>query len=265
MNKKNLDYLKEGLKYTGFGTSLNGELEKNVQSLQPEFRLSLQMPHHNSTMDYTLHFRRSDQSDMYFFNKYDATLKPDDSAKEVSQTFYINKNSGITAKEAYNLLNGRSVHKDLVNAENQPYRAWLQLDPQAQDQQGNHKVKQFHENYGFNLEKTLKQFAIKEMEDPQQKERLLRSLGRGNLQQVTALQDGLETKRFIEASPQYKTINVFDEQMKPVKRETILKQEPSQEAAVSQKQSAQRKDTKQELLAEDRQELKPARRKGLGM
>ncbi|WP_162055587.1 hypothetical protein [Pontibacter pamirensis] len=129
MNEKNLEYLKEGLKYMGFGTNLNGELEKNVQSQQPEFRLSLQIPHHSSNMDYTLHFRRPDQSDMYFFNKYDATLKPDDSAKEASQTFYINKNSGITAKEAYNLLSGRSVHKELVNQENQPYRAWLQLDP----------------------------------------------------------------------------------------------------------------------------------------
>ncbi|PRY03677.1 hypothetical protein CLV24_13925 [Pontibacter ummariensis] len=256
MNEKNLDYLKEGLKYMGFGTNLNAELERQVQSQQPEFRLSLQLPHHNSTMDYTLHFRRSDQSDMYFFNKYEATLKPDDSARQVSQTFYINKNSGITAKEAYNLLNGRSVHKDLVNTESQPYKAWLQLDPQAQDQQGNHKVKQFHENYGFDLEKTLRQFAIKELEDPQQKERLLRSLERGNQQQVTAVQNGQETKRFIEASPQYKTINVFDEQLKPVKRETILRQEPQQ---------AQRKETKQELLAEGQQELKPVRRKGLAI
>ncbi|MCC9137511.1 hypothetical protein ACFSKU_15400 [Pontibacter silvestris] len=261
MNEKNLNYLKEGLKYQGFGTSLNAELERQVQSQQPEFRLQLQVPHHSSTMDYTLHFRRSDQADMYFFNKYDATLKPDDSAQERSQTFYINKNSGITAKEAYNLLGGRSVHKELVNQENQPYKAWLQLDPTIKDQHGNHKVRQFHENYGFDLEKTLKQFAIRELEDPQQKERLLRSLERGNLQQVTALQDGQEAKRFIEASPQYKTINVFDEHMKPVKRENILKEEPNQETAVRQQQ----KEKKQELPSEDQPEQKRPRRKGMAI
>ena len=264
MNEKNLDYLKEGLKYMGFGTSLNGELERQVQSQQPGFQLQLQMPHHNSTLDYTLHFRKSDQSDMYFFNKYDATLKPDDSAKEVSQTFYIHKNSGITAKEAYNLLGGRSVHKELVNQENQPYKAWLQLDPTVKDQQGNHKVKQFHENYGFDLEKTLQKFHINELQDPQQKERLLRSLERGNAQQVTALQDGQEAKRFIEASPQYKTINVFDEQMKPVKRESILRQDPKQ-AAVTQQQSAQQKEKRQDLPSEDQPEQKRSRRKGIGM
>ncbi|WP_162055588.1 hypothetical protein [Pontibacter pamirensis] len=116
-------------------------------------------------------------------------------------------------------------------------------------------MRQFHENYGYDLEKTLKQFAIRELEDPQQKERLLRSLGRGNLQQVTALQDGQEAKRFIEASPQYKTINVFDEHMKPVKRETILREE----------HQAQRKETRRDLAAEDQPEQRRTHRKGMTM
>lgn len=261
MNEKNLDYLKEGLKYMGFGTSLNGALEKYLQGQQPEFRLGLQLPYHNSTMDYTLHFRRSDQSDMYFFNKYDATLRPDDSAREISQTFYINKNSGITAKEAYNLLSGRSVHKELVNQENQPYRAWLQLDPKEKDQQGNHKVKQFHENYGFDLEKTLQKFHINELEDPQQKERLLRSLERGNQHLVTAKEEGYEVKRYIEASPQFKTINVYNEQRHLAKRETIQKQDTE----VRQAHQAPQKGTRQDLAAQDQPEEKRSQRKGLAI
>jgi hypothetical protein len=261
MNEKNLEYLKEGLKYMGFGTSLNAELERQVQRQQQEFRLSLQVPHHSSTIDYTLHFRRSDQSGMYFFNKYEATLKPDDSAREVSQTFYINKNSGITAKEAYNLLNGRSVHKELVNQENQPYRAWLQLDPTVKDQQGNPKVRQFHENYGFDLEKTLQKFHIKELEDPQQKERLLRSLERGNQHLVTAKEEGYEVKRYIEASPQFKTINVYNEQRHLAKRETIQKQDTAERQAPQ----AQRRETKQDLSSEDKPEEKQSRRKGMAI
>jgi hypothetical protein len=63
----------------------------------------------------------------------------------------------------------------------------MQLGPCQKDQQGSHKVSQFYENYGYDLEKTLQQFAIREMEAPQQKERLLRSLQRVNAQQVTAL------------------------------------------------------------------------------
>ncbi|MFT2010991.1 hypothetical protein ACMA1I_20125 [Pontibacter sp. 13R65] len=263
MNQNNLDYLKEGLKYTGFGTNLHEELEKNVREQKPDFELKLQKPYFDSTVDYTLHFRRSDQSDLYFFNKYEATLKPDTSARETSQTFYINKNSGITAREAYNLLNGRSVHKELVNAEGQPYKAWLQLDLGEKDQHGNHKVKQYHENYGFDLEKTLQQYALKELQDPEQKERTLHSLQKGNTLQVTAQQDGQEVKRFIEASPQYKTINVYDEHMKPVKRETI-QQEAIPAESVKQ-QASTKKSQQQDVVSEEKQEMKKSRKKGMSI
>ncbi|WP_114782326.1 hypothetical protein [Botryobacter ruber] len=265
MNQNNLDYLKEGLKYMGFGTNLNEELEKNVREQKPEFQLQMQKPYFNSTMDYTLHFRRSDQNDMYFFNKYDATLKPDTTAEKLSQTFYVNKNSGITSREAYNLLNGRSVHKELVNAEGQPYKAWLQLDLGEKDQHGNHKVKQYHENYGFDLEKTLKQYAIKELQDPEQKEQMMRYLQKGNTLQVTALQEGQEVKRFIEASPQYKTINVFDEHMKPVKRETFQQKQEVTPAESVKQQSAPKKSQQQDVVAEEKQEMKKSRKKGMSI
>ncbi|MCC9138679.1 hypothetical protein ACFSKU_14845 [Pontibacter silvestris] len=74
---------------------------------------------------------------------------------------------------------------------------------------------------------------------------------------MTALVEGQETKRFIEASPQYKTINVFGEHMKPVKREAILRQEPKQETKVRQQQK-----TKQGLPAKIQQEQKRSRREG---
>ncbi|TXK31122.1 hypothetical protein FVR03_19985 [Pontibacter qinzhouensis] len=265
MNQNNLDYLKEGLKYMGFGTNFNEELEKHVQRQQPEFQLTMQKPYFDSTMDYTLHFRRSDQSDMYFFNKYEATLKPDTSARETSQTFYVNKNSGITSREAYNLLNGRSVHKELVNAEGQHYKAWLQLDLGEKDLHGNHKVRQYHENYGFDLEKTLNQYNIKELQDPEQKEQMLRYLQKGNTLQVTALLEGQEVKRFIEASPQYKTINVYDEHMKPVKRETIQQKQETSPAASVKQEHAPKKSQQQDVVVEEKQEMKKSRRKGMSI
>jgi hypothetical protein len=61
--------------------------------------------------------------------------------KILSQTIYLNKGRGITIKEAYNLLNGRSIHKDLSNKEGQKYQAWLQLDFKQIDNNGNYKNK----------------------------------------------------------------------------------------------------------------------------
>ncbi|MBB6611820.1 hypothetical protein H7F15_12285 [Pontibacter sp. Tf4] len=250
MNTQNLDYLKEGLRYLGFGNSLYEELEKNITAQAREFELKAHIPYYKSAVDYTLHFRKSDQSEMYFFNKYEALYRNMDPAQDKRQTFYIHKNNGITAREAYNLLNGRAVFKELVNAEGQPYKAWVQLDMRAKDQSGNYKVRQFHENYGYDLEKTLKQFYIMEILDPEQKAQLLRSLQKGNRQQVTALEGGNEVKRLIEANPRFKTINVYNEQHHQVMRETITRygvklennlkqQEPRQEPTL-EKQLAKR-------------------------
>ena len=41
MNQKNLDYLKEGLKYLGFGEGLNEKLTENVSQQKDQFQLKL--------------------------------------------------------------------------------------------------------------------------------------------------------------------------------------------------------------------------------
>jgi hypothetical protein len=66
-----------------------------------------------------LQFRKSDNSDMYFFNSYEASLQRSNSER-VNQTFYLNKGKGVTTKEAFNLLDGRAVHKELTNRDNVP-------------------------------------------------------------------------------------------------------------------------------------------------
>ncbi|PTX15104.1 hypothetical protein C8N40_109202 [Pontibacter mucosus] len=259
MNTKNLDYLKDELKYTGFGEQLYGDLEQQLRAQAPQFQLQLQLSYHNGTVDHTLHFRRSDQTDRYFFNKYEATLRSPDPEQDRSHTFYINRNGGITTKEAYNLLQGRAVYKELLNAENQPYKAWVQLDLKNREPSGNYKVKQYHDNYGYDLEKTLQRFHIRELQDPQQKELLLYSLRKGNQHPVTALEEGYEVRRFIEASPQFKTINVYNEQRHQVMRETIQRQEPRQQMDTKQREEAPAEKLKEE--ADKRQ----SRRKGMSV
>lgn len=216
MNQKNFEYLKDGLKYLGFGEGLNNKLAEELASGKPEFQINTQNEYGRDKVGYKLDFRKSDQSDMYFFNKYSASFKPEGNDSEKSQTFYIKKNSGITAKEAYNLLNGRSVNKDLTNAEGQPYNAWMQIDFKQQDDKGNNKIKMYSQGYGYDLDKELSKHPIKELNEPTTKERLMQSLERGNLHQVTFVRGDREDKMFIEANPQFKTLNVFDDKLKKV-------------------------------------------------
>ncbi|MGB4400562.1 MAG: hypothetical protein WBJ10_14410, partial [Daejeonella sp.] len=130
-------------------------LEKNIRDEKNEFQLKIEIPHFNNKMDYTLHFKKSDSKDMYFFNRYDASLQNGKPEMDKNQCFYINKGNGVTAKEAFNLLEGRSVHKELVNKDGEKYNAWLKLDFENFDERGNSKLKQFTDKYGYDLEKNL--------------------------------------------------------------------------------------------------------------
>jgi hypothetical protein len=239
MNSQNLEFLKKTLLNLGFGEKLNKDLEQQIAAKSPEFNLQTQHEFNQKMIDYTLHFKAGDNHEMYFFNKYDATINhKDDPAKNINQSFYINKGSGITAKEAFNLMEGRAVHKQLYNLEGQKYQAWLTLDKDNLTEAGNQKIKHYHENYGFDLEKVIAGKGIKELEEPKPKDELMYSLKKGNAQQITVGGDDGDKKYFIAANPQFKTVDLYDHQMKKIKREELL--EPGQKTAKSLKQREQK-------------------------
>jgi hypothetical protein len=267
MDDQNAKYLNDRLFYLGFGEKLSAELEKNMKAGKEQFQLPVQgeftKGDQKKVVDYTIDFSKSKESDMYFLNKYQATLKNDDPEKERSQTFYINKGSGVTAKEAYNLLEGRAVHKKLTNREGEPYEAWLQLQEKKEDN-GHHKVQQFHSAYGYDLEKSLAKHPIKELGDPDQKERLIKSLEKGNLQQVTYTRNEKEEKMLLEANPKDRNVIVYDAQM--VKQFQGIKEHQGEKTGVSKSQddnsSEKKKSDRKEVLDEpDAKEKKAKGRK----
>lgn len=263
MNVKNLEFLKESLKYLGFGEKLNADLENKIKEQPADFKLSIPGEFTKGDVkervDFTLDFKKSDQTDMYFFNRYQATLKNDDPEKEKSQTFYITKNSGITAKEAYNLLSGRAVNKDLENKEGQPFNAWVQLDFNEKDKNDNFKVKQYHQGYGYDLDNVLKRYPIKEQFNEEDKAKLMKSLEKGNIQQVTFIREGKEEKMFVSANPQYKTLDLYDSKMEK-KYQGIEKK---------QKQDSDKSEEKKETVKQDAEEesegKRKSKRKGVGV
>lgn len=240
MNQKNFEYLRDQVKFTGFGEGLENELKEKMQKQSPQFLLFHQGSFGKDETVSTLHFRRSDQSDMYFFNKYDLTLKQENKPEIMNQTFYLNKDHNITLKEAYNLMNGRSVNKDLTNKEGQIYNAWIKLDMKETDQNGNYKIKQFHQNYGFDLKKALSKHSIKELSNEQDKSALLNSLHKGNRQAVTFIQNGNEQRHFIEANPQFKSVTIYDGNMQRLNSKQSKEEKQSQGESSSAKQDTKK-------------------------
>jgi hypothetical protein len=247
MNEQNLEYLEKNLKYLGFGDKLNAQFRAQLQLGLSEFKLSTESSFSDNKLKAELYFRKSENSEMYFFNRYSASLTNEREKTLREQTFYVNHcASDITLKEAFNLLEGRSVHKEMTNKDGQKYHAWLQLDFDNQNQHGNNELKQYHQNYGFDLEKTLAKYPIRDLQEEESKKMLLTSLYKGNLAGIIVDNYGKEEKVFISANPQMKAINVYDSEMKKIfQRE--MKMENKQELG---------QELKKELTPENKQEQK---------
>jgi len=247
MNEKNFEYLRDQIKYTGFGEALESQLKEKMQKEEPNFTLTHNAQYGNDTAKATLNFKKSDQSDIYFFNSYKVELQKENSKEALEQTFYINKGSNITMKEAYNLMEGRSVNKDLTSKEGEVYNSWVQMDFKQSESNGNFKLNHYHQNYGYDLEAALSKHPIKELETPKYKEDLINSLKKGNLQSATFLKEGNEIKQYIEASPQFKTINIYDNNMKRIDNRKAQEEKQSESQHTSEKQS----NKKQNQTADD--------------
>jgi hypothetical protein len=248
MNEKNFDYLKDNIKYMGFGEKQNDVLEEHLKQGKESFQLKFNTEVNKKPFEALLQFRKSDKSDMYFFNSYHASLERSNGEK-MEQTFYLNNGKGVTAKEAYNLLEGRAVFKELSKKAGDPYKAWIQLDFENKDKNNNNEVKQYHENYGYDLKAAVGKFAIAELDGGEKEKALMQSLQKGNIQSVTFGANGDSKKMFIEANPQYKTVTLYDNQMKRMQKEDL-----------SQYHSLQHSKG-QEVKQEQKEELKPDKKK----
>lgn len=246
MNTENLAFVKDNFKYLGMPEHLGADFEKAIKDQPETVTLTARIEHYNSNLDMTLHLKKGNE-DMYFLNKYDATLSNGQPDQDKTQAFYLDNGRGITAKEAFNMLEGRAVFKELRTKEKEPYQAWLQIDFESpKNENNNYSLHKYGANYGYDLEKSLTRFNIKDLENPEAKEKLIKSLEKGNLQQVTTEKDGQASKHYISANPQYKTINVYNENQKLIRREGLLKTNPGdtkkdQKNGKTEKQATEKK------------------------
>jgi hypothetical protein len=268
MDAENLQYLQDNLKYMGFGEKQNETLKNHLKEGKESFQMVYKAEINKKNFEAVLHFRKSDNSDKYFFNSYDAMLERTNGDK-MEQAFYLNKGKGVTAKEAYNLLEGRAVYKELSNKAGEPYHAWIQLDFDNKDKHDNYEVKQYHENYGYDLKESIGKYAVAELDGGDKEKSLLQSLQKGNVQSVTIDDNGKALKLFVEANPQYKTVTLYNEKMQRMNQEqrmelqvkTEMKQKQSIKQEVKQgEEKNKKKEMKQTPVTEEGKE-KPKRNK----
>ncbi len=69
----------------------------------------------------------------------------------------------IHLKEAFNLLQGRSVFKEITPLKDEKYFAWIQLNFREKESDGNYKITKFRSYRGFDLGPILTRYPILEL------------------------------------------------------------------------------------------------------
>jgi hypothetical protein len=211
--EQNSQSLHQQVRRAGF-TNLAAKIDEQIKQGQQQFSLPVSYYiNDKERLNHQLSFVK-DQSGTYHFEGYKTNLYNESKPNEQRQQYFNMKNGyEINTTEAYNLLAGRAIKKN---------GTWMQLDFNDKDANGNFRMKEFHSGYGYNLEKVLQQLPLKELLNESEANKLHDALKNGNRVAVSFIKNGNEQRYYIEANPQFKSVNIYDEHARKITLNTAL-------------------------------------------
>ncbi|HXJ99138.1 MAG TPA: hypothetical protein VNJ50_09840, partial [Gelidibacter sp.] len=215
---KQMNYLAKQMMYLGFAlsndqkTTLEDKIKSNDKSFSMDF--TSDKTNFGNKMDYKINFNRGDKGGV-FLNNYETTLTKKN-GDVLTHKFAVNQQNNITAKEALNLMEGRAVKTQLANKENGELSpAFIKLNFNEKTDYGNFKIEVYNENYGVNTAKIVDKSPLK-FEKEEYRENTIKALEKGNIVKAKMEIDSKESKGFAVLNPQYKMINLYDQNMRRI-------------------------------------------------
>ena len=210
------DYLKNQLKYLGFGEheKLHKDLEKGIKGKNQEFEIKTAsdkgLP--GNQIDFSLKFNKTENGGV-FLNAYQAKLNRED-GQELTHNFPVTRENTFTAKEALNLLEGRSVKIEFHNPKSdQSETAFVQFNfDEPKTEKGNFMFQNFYKNYGIDTDKIVEKANLI-FDKPEYRENTIKSLEKGNIVKVKFEIDDQVVEGKAVLNPQYKNLNLYDSEM----------------------------------------------------
>lgn len=221
-NKKSLEYQ---LSESGFHDSYSKVLELMKQE-QSQFSVPVSYYiSEKEKIDHSLYFLKQPEGG-YKFDGFRSILE-NYSTPYFRSTHYFKyeKSESFNVDQAYNLLLGRAVFKN---------NSWKQFNLNDKDLSDNYRVKEFPQAYGYNIEKKLKDLPLN-ISDQVEFSSLVASLKDGERKEAVVLKDSKEQKIFIEANPQYKSLNIYNENLKKIRLNDILENKKSEDVKLHEK------------------------------
>lgn len=210
----NLQFLSSELKKVGFNVEMEGSLKRMINQNLPEFHLRY-ADVENRNAHYVVHFKKIPETDLYYFEKFDAISRPSlDSLLNGDvncqrQTFHVHDNLKINAAEAERLVNGKAIFRR-VNGND----AWLMRD--------NLSMRDQLKFVEFDLESKLLKLPIKEKEDANKYQAVIATLKNGKTKEVTLIINDAPVKYMLEAAPDKNEVYVLDKDKVLVDTDKLL-------------------------------------------
>jgi hypothetical protein len=222
MNVKNYQFLTESLNALGFSDKLNDALKTKMNLDMDSFELKASGVFGKDQMTYAVKVekgkaREDGGEQFYFMNGVKATMIKED-AQIQSHDFRLFNQRGFNAKEMYNLLDERPVHKTFKNTQGELVGSWTRIDFSSLDENGNGQERRyFDEQTNFQLAKEVGKLNLV-FANREEKEGLLKDLRSGDLVEVSIKRDGRMEKAYVGVPLQISGVRLYDANMKEIKR-----------------------------------------------
>lgn len=205
--ERNFNSINEKVQRIGF-PDLSEKIKNHIGKGQENFSLPLSYYiNEKEKINHTLCFSKNAEGHFELYG-FKSSLQ-NNSAPEDSREYYFKNGleNNFKLNEVYNLLSGRSVEHN---------QSWFQLDFNDKDSSGNYHLKEFRNEYAYDLEKTLKAVPLKEISNPYEMEKLKYALRQGDRASALLIKNGRENQIYIEANPQFKSLNIYDHEFRKV-------------------------------------------------
>jgi len=215
--RKHAEQLNQQLSRLGFGSEIPVVDHVQHRNATPQNFTMHQKP--GQHMDVSVQYKMGEDG-LQAISGYEARLRVGGDIRR--QYFPVDSGRAFNADEAFNLLSGRAVNRQFVNAEGGVSSQWVELDMTAKDTKGNYLYRQFGERYGFNIGEALKDLPLKTGMLADERVTLGQQLQRGERAKTVLRKGGKDITCYVEADPANKSLRFFNSDQVPVKKEDIL-------------------------------------------
>ncbi|RDC54348.1 hypothetical protein DU508_21745 [Pedobacter chinensis] len=243
MNEKNFEYLKKLLDNLGFGTRLNGVLQQALEKGFNTFTLGLNNSYlseesrilgtpNKDIVKYRLNFAKSKNSDSVFLNDYQVFLFKPLEITPRSHAFDLERDHRITALQAYRLLSGFSIQKDVFlsrregiepnEAQPESKKLWLKINLDVIDAYEQHPLRKFYPEYGYDLGASIDKYPFTNLSSGPIREMALQDLAKGKLFKTEMRLFDQVFPVYVAANPQSRSLEIYDKALSRISDRQIF-------------------------------------------